>query len=681
MAKRKYEKRDTEYWDKFNQKAGPEKIGDISGMPGSTTNAATKFVGASTAGDPFYTKESIARRASTSSADRTSKRRNNAHRVAKSDRFTNIDNYDLPYEEGAYGISIKDATILCRKAYSNVPIFKNTIDIMSELANSEIYLEGGSKKSKEFVKKWFKRIKIWKIKDQFFREYFRSSNNFIQRIMGSLSIEDAKQLAKKLKTDGPTGTRIPLKYIFLDTAEMAVDPFTPFSGPNYKKALSKYDIKRLRESRLPSDKADFEALPKETRDKIKQGSYNEDGVYMDLDPKDLVVVFAKKQDYEPFATPFGFPVLDDINWKIELKKIDQAISRTIENVILLVTHGNEPDKGGSDPGTQSALQEIFENESIGRVLVADYTTDDKFIVPEIEKVLGPEKYQIVNEDIKEGLQNVILGNEKFANSQIKAGIFLERLNDARQAFIQDFMQAEIDYVCGLMGFRESPVLKFEELDLKDEVQFQRIVIRMMELGVLSAEQGVEALREQVFPETESLEEAQEKYKKAREEGYYNPLMGGVQMFEGVGHDSGGDSFDNKMKKKGEIKGPSKEHGRPGGTSKIKKGEAAERFSVTAIKDTASKISELNEASHVIARKAFNKKRLNKNQKELLYKIVESVVVSQKKEDWSSSLEACINDLSKLDGMIATHEILDIAARHDLDDYSAAILYHSKEDLV
>ena len=44
---------------------------------------------------------------------------------------------------------------------------------------------------------------------------------------------------------------------------------------------------------------------------------------------------------------------------MELKKVDQAISRTIENVILLITMGTDPDKGGINPSNMQAMQSLF----------------------------------------------------------------------------------------------------------------------------------------------------------------------------------------------------------------------------------------------------------------------------------------------------------------------------------
>ena len=183
--------------------------------------------------------------------------------------------------------------------------------------------------------------------------------------------------------------------------------------------------------------------------------------------------------------------MDDINFKLELKKIDQAITRTIENVILLITMGAEPDKGGVNPKNLVAMQSLFQNESVGRVLVSDYTTKAQFVIPEINKVLGPEKYEIVNQDIKEGLQNIIVGQEKFSNTAVKAEIFLERLKESRNAFLHQFLQPEIDQLCKNLGMKKAPVARFEEVNVKDETQLQRVTTRLMEIGVLTPQQGID----------------------------------------------------------------------------------------------------------------------------------------------------------------------------------------------
>ena len=414
----------------------------------------------------------------------------------------------MTYGQTSSGVNVRETIELCQKAYANIPIFRNAIDVMSEFSNSDIFLEGGSESANNFIYKWFEKINLWKLKDQYFREYYRSGNIFIYRLDGDFTRKDFKDLSKIYGSDDYLNPgKIPIKYVLLNPYDITATRSSSFGEGTYKKILSEYEIEKLKNPKTPEDKNVFNSLDEESKKKIKQNQFLDTGVYVNLDPEKLIYSFYKKQDYEPFAIPFGFPVLDDLNWKIELKKIDQAISRTIENVVLLITMGAEPDKGGINPHSLTAMQNLFKNESVGRVLVSDYTTKADFIIPDVNKILGPEKYEIVNQDIREGLQNIIVGKENYSSTQIKAQIFLERLKEARNAFINDFIMPQVKVLCKSMGFKKYPTVKFQEVDIKDEVQFQRVITRLLEIGIISPEQGIQAIRTGLFPHPKELHEA------------------------------------------------------------------------------------------------------------------------------------------------------------------------------
>ncbi len=237
---------------------------------------------------------------------------------------------------------------------------------------------------------------------------------------------------------------------------------------------------------------------------------------------------------------------------MELKKMDQAITRTVENVILLITMGADPEKGGVNPNNMAAMQNLFKNESVGRVLVSDYTTKAEFIIPELNRVLGPQKYQILNEDIKQGLQNIVVGEEKFNATQVKAQIFIDRLQESRYGFLNDFLNKEIKRIAKDLGFRSWPEAKMKDIDMRDEVQLMRASTRLMELGIITPEQGMEMFHNGKFPEPDQLDSAQQDFLEDREKGYYNPIVGGVPVY----------SPDAK------ASGPKKEAGRPEGTTDI-----------------------------------------------------------------------------------------------------------------
>ena len=677
---RKYTKK-SEYWNKLssgNQDSSQPLENLIHGDQSSEPN----FVG-----EPFYTHETRA-----SDSDRnggqldTTLRRNLAYVGPKIYKYGNIREGILPFEASINGYNIRDAIELCQKAYANVAIFRNAIDIMSEFANAEIYLEGGTQKSKDFFRKWMKSVRMWNVKDQYFREYYRSGNVFFYKINAKFEIDDFQKILEAYANyDGQSYTtdigvlpyptsydvknRIPVQYILINPYYITVNRSSSWKSVLYQKILSEYELERLRTPKNDHDKLIFDSLDKQTQNKIASGQWARDGLNIQLDPTNIVYSFYKKQDYEPFSIPFGFPVLDDINFKMEMKKIDQAICRTIENVILLITVGTEPSKGGINHKNIKAMQGLLNNQSVGRVLVADYTTKAEFVIPDMQKVLGYEKYRIVNEDIKEGLQNILIGSEKFANTTVKAQVFFERLKESRNAFLNDFLQPEIEAIFKNLGFKgKCPVAKFEEVSIKDETQFNRVVTRMMELGILPPEQGLKVIESGIYPSEEELAAAQAKFVEDRKKGYYNPMVGGVPVIpdDSLQSNAAPNSKPN-LTNRNPI--PPKEKGRPMGAK-------ASVFAKDAIAKVLNQTKVLNASVEAALKKKYSKKNLSSDQRKLAEGITEAIIVGCEGVSWKEKAEAVVKDPSFLDKLSILPEIQEMAAEHQLDTYAAGLLYHS-----
>ncbi len=691
---RKYTKR-SDYLKKFGkEEAGASNLEDLMSDSDSVVPA--------TAGESYYTEASITRNVNQVAEDDYTRLRGNSQTVKrKTNKFKNVSEMSMPYSYGKNSdyISPRSSISLCQKAYANVPIFRNAVDVMAEFANSDLYLDGGSEKSRTFIDKWLNRIESWKLKDQYFREYYRSGNVFIYKISGKFNSEDLIKLNQVYGSESKIAPnrKIPVKYVFLNPYDFVAERTLTFGEKNgvYKKLLSEYDLERLKNPKTDYDKEVFDALPDEVKEKISSKSYMTDGVKVFLDSEKLIYSFYKKQDYEPFAVPFGFPVLDDINWKMELKKVDQAITRTIENVILLVTMGNTPDKGGVNPNNLKAMQDLFRNESIGRALIADYTTKAEFIIPDLNKVLGPTKYQIVNEDIKEGLQNIIVGKENYSSTQVKAQIFLERLKEARNAFLNDVLQPQIKSVCKVMGFRNFPTAKFVEIDIKDEVQLQRVASRLIEMGIITPEQGMTAIKQGIYPNPEELSPAQEKFVEDREKGYYTPLTATQPILSEDDQKMKEEAHDMQMETQKTAQkvaknppqqnqdpkqsGGPKERGRPAGTNtKTDKVFASDTHSRKDIQDVVYAIEGLQKFSEQALRKHYDKKRLSKEQKEMVLNLSQSVVMSKDISEWENEVQACIEDFNNIENLDVMSDILDLSQKHEITSYPAAILYHSKK---
>lgn len=210
MGKRKYNKKSS-YWEQF-QNDNLEDL--VKGVPGEEPPWNPIL-----AGDSYYTQTANAYERSgggSTAVSRTNNRLNAAAITPKLWKYANIREGMLPYYYTKMGADVRDCILLCQKAYANIPIFRNVIDIMSEFANTELYIEGGTEKSRNFIDKWFQKVKIWNLKDQFFREYYRSGNVFMYRLDSKFTAEDFSKMSTIYGSQFMKPGQIPIKYILLN---------------------------------------------------------------------------------------------------------------------------------------------------------------------------------------------------------------------------------------------------------------------------------------------------------------------------------------------------------------------------------------------------------------------------------------------------------------------------------
>jgi hypothetical protein len=446
--------------------------------------------------------------------------------------------------------------------------------------------------------------------------------------------------------------KLPAKYSILNPADIQMGGNISFASGSYFKVLSDYEVARLKYPKTDQDREVFENLP----DNVKKTIKNTDSgvVTMILDPKKTYAVFYKKQDYEPFAVPLGFPVLEDLNYKKELRKMDMAISRTMQQAILLVTTGTKPGEGGINPKNLVALQSLFQNESVGRVLVADYTTDAKFVIPQIADILDPKKYEVLDRDIREGLGNILLNEEKFANVKIKMLVFVQKLNESRKAFLKDFLIPEMKRVGKEIGFRSIPSPTIQDIDFDDKVAVGRIYTRMVELGILTPEEGLRAVGTGMLPSVDESIDSQIKFKELKQQGLYEPLIGG------------------------KAAAPLREAGRPAGTGgegQVETSRASEQYSMKKLVELMDQYESLEKLVKSELRAKHNKKRLTNQQNEFACMLSEMIARNVSPKEWNSkNVQDFIEN--PVDRQHLGH-IDEIAASHDLDFKMATLLSLSK----
>ena len=621
---------------------------------------------------------------SNSSIASTKTRRNVAGTQVRSDRFKNIEDGLVPWRystgskytsAGPKAIDVEEAVALCQKAYYNFAVFRNTIDLMTEFSVSDIYLRGGNKKSRAFFEALFKKINFMSFVEKFFREYYRSGNVFIYRFDSILRKEDLRKITQTfgsgLSSYAADSAAIPTKYVILNPADIRLTGSLTFNSGGYSKIVTDYELHRLKNPSTEEEKEIVDSLPEAAKKQLKSGKIT--SLMIPLEPENVDSVFYKKQDYEPFSVPMGYPVLEDINAKAEMKKIDMAVARTMQQAILLVTMGTDPEKGGVNQKNLEAMQTLFSNESVGRVLIADYTTKAEFVVPRIGDLLDSKKYEIFDRDIRMGLNNILIGeDEKFANTSIKVKVFVKRLKQARKAFINDFLFPEIKRISRQLGFKNFPTPYFEDIDIRDDLSYAKVYNRLMELGILTPKEGLKAMENGRLPDFEDSVENQMEFKELRENGIYQPIVGGAKV-----------SLDDE-----EAEGPAPQPGRPDGTDGIpldgprtptdNQSPASTFYSLSKVKDNLILAQKLTSEVEKALRQKHKIKRLTNKQKEVANDISEIIIANENCENWITSIDDYLNNpIDRNSDRVV--KINSLASEHQVDYYLASILYASQKE--
>jgi len=386
-----------------------------------------------------------------------------------------------------------------------------------------------------------------------------------------------------------------------------------------------------------------------------------------------------------------------------MKKMDMAMTRTTNQAILLVTMGDEPEKGGVNQKNIEAMQKLFTNQSVGRVLIADYTTKAQFVIPDIAQLLDPKKYETVNKDIQIGLNNILLGaGERFANQTAKAEMFLGRLKQAQRAFLNDFLIPEIKRISKELGLQAPPTPQFDEITLRDPTNMARIYSRMVEIGILTPEEGMEALKSGRLPDVEDSIDNHEEFLKLKKKGLYEPMVGGPNTQKELADkqlDHQVKIEDKKAKEQAKIQKQkiSEPSGRPAGTgtpqstqnvSPVGEGPQSRvsnppvvagddyNYSMKKVRENMLLSQKLNTKVVSSLKRKHKLKELSEKQLAVADTITSIVMSNEEPKDWIKESKNYIDKpLDKNQERVSS--VQEVALEHQLDDFMAGILYASR----
>jgi hypothetical protein len=450
------------------------------------------------------------------------------HKTTAGNTFRNISQTNVSVREGfdrrdydffrpGEQIPTKDIDIIgaCMQAYDRIGIVRNTVDMMAEFACQGIDLVHPNPRIEKFFKEWFLKVNGKERTERLLNMLYRAGNVVVKRSTARLSDDDAATLQRGHAADTKTdiakkavAMEIPWEYTIFNP--LSVDVFgqelAPFLGTKYFRygvRISDMVSKKIKKPEVTVEKQMMTKIPREVLDIARQG-----GKMIPLPPDKTVAIYYKRDDWQVWARPMTYAILEDLIMLRKMKLADLAALDGAVSYIRLWKLGSLEHRILPTEAAIARLADMLMNNvgggSIdliwGPELQLQETSTD------ISKFLGEEKYRPILNNIFAGLGippglTGLPSPGGFGNNFISLQTLVERLQYGREILIK-FWSNEIRLVQQAMGFRLPAQVVFDKQTLTDEVAQQRLLVDLADRGLISDE----ALQERfgLIPEIERV---------------------------------------------------------------------------------------------------------------------------------------------------------------------------------
>ena len=383
-------------------------------------------------------------------------------------------------------------------AYQRVGLIRNIIDLMGDFACQGIRLVHPNKRIEKFYQNWFKRVGGKERSERFLNNLYRTGNVVIRKQTAKIAAKNQKQLFKamaqpevEIETLKVPRKEIPWNYIFLDPGSVSVigGELSAFVGtPRYAINLNT-NIKKMIAS--PSDEIQKNLVSKLPKEIIKAA---QSGKPFPL-PEDKTMVFHyKKDDWQTWAHPMIYAILDDVALLEKLKLADTAALDGAISNIRIFKLGNLEHKIAPTAAAASKLADILENHVGGGTTDLVWGPDIELLESKtaVHQFLGEEKYVPTLNSIYAGLgipptlTGLSSAGGSLTNNFMSLKTLVERLEYGRSILIS-FWEKEVIEVQKAMNFRFPAKVEFDKMTLANEDAEKALLIQLADRNLISEE--------------------------------------------------------------------------------------------------------------------------------------------------------------------------------------------------
>lgn len=419
--------------------------------------------------------------------------------------------------------TFKDVIRFCRSSYLQVGVVRNVFDLMIDFVCEDFKFVHPDKKVEAFFKVWAKKTMLNDAIGEFAKHFLIDNNVVVKRYTAKLNKPaETEWMAnaapdRKIYVDqkSPGSREIPIKYSFVNimSLDWVSDESTTTTGQ--KQLIFKVNPMILNKVR-DANSSLYQSMYKNSPD-IADGIKKSGGYQLDMDK--VYVAYSKKDSWDDWAVPFLYSVIADIKFKDKLRQAEIAALDGVINVIRVWKLGDHKEKILPAEGAIDRLIEILETNTGGGAIdiVWDSMIDMKDYYPPVKDILGSEKYQEVDKDILVGLgiPEVLLGGggANFSNSFIQLKTIIERLKAVRTK-ITDWLDKEVQLVCKAMDIKIPPKIRFGQMNLEDENTTRKLILNLLDRGIVSVEAVLDMYGEDVAIEIERMKQEKSTFDKS-----------------------------------------------------------------------------------------------------------------------------------------------------------------------
>jgi len=384
--------------------------------------------------------------------------------------------------------------------YHRVGLVKNVIDLMGDFAVHGIKLVHKNKRIERFYRQWFKKINGKDRSERFLNNLYKTGNIVIHKQTAKISLKVTDNLYKTIGSPDLNVKQmdqfkiekkeIPWRYTFIDPVyvESAAGSLSSFvSEKRYELILPATFRKNINSPKTEAEKQIVSLLPEAIvlAAKTKRP--------YPLDPEKTLVFHYKKDDWQAWAYPMIYAIMDDITVIEKLKLADMAALDGAISNIRIFKLGNLEHKIAPTKAATAKLAQILGNNVGGGTMDLVWGPDIELLESNtnVHNFLGEGKYTPHLNAIYAGLGipptlTGTFGAAGTTNNFISLKTLTQRLQYGRDMLVK-FWEGEIEIVQKAMGFRYPAKIEFDRMDLSNEDTEKALLIQLADRSLISDE--------------------------------------------------------------------------------------------------------------------------------------------------------------------------------------------------